>query len=199
MKTSQTAPEDLKLAYTVLNYLNKHPSSKDTLEGIAEWWVLRESIDQTVDELNRALEYLRSENLIQVNSHQNHHKYYQINAKKKEEIRKEYFKLRIKGHTNNQCRKILYAKYNFEVNIRTLRRWTKKLNEGGWNLKDKSTKPKTIHKKITLETEEKIISIKNKTGWGEKKIETIVDIGLPAARRLGPGGQGPVRPLTERV
>jgi hypothetical protein len=26
---------------------------------------------------------------------------------KKYEIRKEYFKLRIKGHSNNQCRKIL--------------------------------------------------------------------------------------------
>ena len=48
---------------------------------------------------------------------------------KKEEIRKEYFKLRIKGHTNNQCRIILKAKYEYKVNIRTLRRWTKKLNE----------------------------------------------------------------------
>ncbi len=49
---------------------------------------------------------------------------------KKEEIRKEYFKLRTKGHTNNQCRIILKAKYNYEVNIRTLRRWTNKLNQG---------------------------------------------------------------------
>ena len=57
---------------------------------------------------------------------------------KKEEIRKEYFKLRIKGHTNNQCRKILFAKFNYEINIRTLRRWTKKLNETEWDLKDNS-------------------------------------------------------------
>ncbi len=58
---------------------------------------------------------------------------------KKEEIRKEYFKLRIKGHSNNQCRKILFVKYSYEVNIRTLRRWTKKLNEGSWDLKNKLT------------------------------------------------------------
>jgi len=48
---------------------------------------------------------------------------------KKEQIRREYFKLRIKGHTNNQCRRILLAQFGFEVTRRTLRRWTKRLNE----------------------------------------------------------------------
>jgi len=41
---------------------------------------------------------------------------------RKEEIRKEYFKLREIGHTNNQCKIILKATYNLEINIRTLRR-----------------------------------------------------------------------------
>ncbi|MBI2629192.1 transposase [Candidatus Pacearchaeota archaeon] len=89
---------------------------------------------------------------------------------KKEDIRKEYFKLRIKGHTNNQCRKILLAQFGYETTIRTLRRWTNKLNKTEWNLKDKSKRPKTIHTKITFEIENKIISIRNKTGWGENKI-----------------------------
>jgi len=91
---------------------------------------------------------------------------------KKEEIRKEYFKLRIKKHTNNQCRKILKAKYDFEVNIRTLRRWTKKHNETEWNFKDKSRRPKIIHYKINLEIEEKVIRLRKKTGWGEDKLAT---------------------------
>ncbi len=103
---------------------------------------------------------------------------------KKEEIRKVYFKLRIKGHTNNQCRKILYAKYNFEVNIRTLRRWTKKLNETEWNFQDFSRRPKTIHKKITQKIEERIISIKNKTGWGAEKIESIVDLSHTSINKI---------------
>src|SRR3989339_448055 len=90
---------------------------------------------------------------------------------KKEEIRKEFFKLKVKGHTNNQCRIILRAKYDYEVNIRTLRRWTNKLNQDHWDLRDKSKRPKTIHRKITPEIEKKIISIKNKTGWGDEKIE----------------------------
>ena len=79
---------------------------------------------------------------------------------KKEEIRKEYFKLNNKGHTNNQCRIILKAKYNFDVNIRTLGRWTEKLNKTDWDLRDKSKRPKTIHNKITQEIENKILDLK---------------------------------------
>lgn len=91
---------------------------------------------------------------------------------KKEEIRKEYFKLRIKGHTNNQCRKILLAQFSYETTIRTLRRWTSKINKTEWDLKDKSTKPKTIHYKITSEIEQRVINIRKKTGFGENKLTT---------------------------
>lgn len=93
---------------------------------------------------------------------------------KKEEIRKEFFKLRLKGNSYPQCRKVLRARYNFEVTLRTLKRWTKRLNETEWDLKDSSRKPNTIHSKINSEIEEKIISIRNKTGWGANKISCFV-------------------------
>jgi len=102
----------------------------------------------------------------------------------KYEIRKKYFKLRLKGHSNNQCRKILFVKYGFEVNIRTLRRWTKRFNESEWDLQDTSRKPKTIHKKITSKIEEKVISIKKKTGWGAEKIEDFVEIGHTSINKI---------------
>ena len=89
---------------------------------------------------------------------------------KKEEVRKEFFKLRIQRHSYNQCRKILKAKYEFDVTNRTLKRWRKRIETDDWNLSDKSTKPKNIHKKIDLELENKIIDLRNKTGWGEHKI-----------------------------
>jgi putative transposase len=95
---------------------------------------------------------------------------------KKEEIRKEYFKLRIKGHVNNQCRKIFLAQFGYEVNIRTLRRWTQKLNQTGWDLKDKSKRPKRVYTKLTPEIEEKIINLRNKTGWCADKIRNFVDL-----------------------
>ena len=91
---------------------------------------------------------------------------------KKEEVRKEYFKLRVKGHTNNQSRRILKAKYDYEVTRRTLRRWTKRLNKTEWDLRDTSRRPKTIHTKITSEIENKVIKLRKRTGWGEDKLAT---------------------------
>ena len=103
---------------------------------------------------------------------------------KKEEIRKEYFKLRIKKHTNNQCRIILKAKYNFEVNVRTLRRWTNKLNNSEWNLRDKSKRPKTIYHKINSKTERKVLELRSKTGWGENQISNYVEIGHTSINKI---------------
>ena len=102
---------------------------------------------------------------------------------KKEDIRKEFFKLKIKGHTNNQCRKILLAQFGYEVCKRTLQRWNSKLNDN-WDLCDKSKRPKTIHHKITLEIEKEVISIRQKTGWGEHKIKDFVPIGHWAINKI---------------
>jgi putative transposase len=62
------------------------------------------------------------------------------------------------------------------VTLRTLYRWNKKLNEGNWDLSDESRSPKTIHRKISQVTEEKIIRIRNKTGWGQERIADYVDV-----------------------
>jgi len=103
---------------------------------------------------------------------------------KKEEIRKEFFKLKIKGHTNNQCRKILLAQFGYEVATRTLRRWTSKLNKNEWDLRDSSTKPKTIYCKITPEIENKIIQLRKETGWGEHKLKDFVSVGHWAVNKI---------------
>ena len=49
-------------------------------------------------------------------------------------------------------------------------------NDDKWDLRDKSRRPRIIHKKISRETEEKIISIRNTIGWGENKIADFVDV-----------------------
>ena len=103
---------------------------------------------------------------------------------KKEEIRKEFFKLKIKEHTNNQCRKILLAQFGYEVNIRTLRRWTHKINNEKWDLMDKSRKPKTTHQKINLALESKIIEIRNKTGFGERKLINYVNLSHTSINKI---------------
>jgi transposase len=90
---------------------------------------------------------------------------------KKEEIRKEFFKLRMEHHSYNQCRKILDAKFGYRVSLRTLYRWTKRLHEDDWDLTDCSIRPRTIHYKITPETEKKVLEFRSKTGWGQERIQ----------------------------
>lgn len=104
---------------------------------------------------------------------------------KKEEIRKVFFKLKLKGHSYNQCRKILFVKHKFEITNRTLKRWMHELNtNNNWDLKDKSRKPKIIHKKITKEIENRIISIRNKTGFGAEKIENFVNLSHTSINKI---------------
>jgi putative transposase len=104
---------------------------------------------------------------------------------KKEEIRKEFFKLRIKGHSYTQCRKILLASFNYEVNIRTLKRWTSRLNTNQWDLMDSSRRPKKIQTKITLDIENKIISLREKTGWGSEKINSVInEVSISTIKRI---------------
>ena len=91
---------------------------------------------------------------------------------KKEEARKEFFKLLNKGHSLNQCRKILFVEFSFETSKRTLQRWNKRLNETEWDLKDLSKLPKIIHYKITPEIEKEVVNLRIKTGFGENKLIT---------------------------
>ena len=86
------------------------------------------------------------------------------------EIRKEFFKLRNKGHSYSQCKSILRAKHNYVVAIRTLKRWSKLLNSGGWDLCDKSRRPHRLHRKITPSIEEEVLVLRAKTGWGCDKL-----------------------------
>jgi len=103
---------------------------------------------------------------------------------KKEEIRREFFKLRIKHHSYSQCKKILKCKLEIEISIRTLKRWEKRLNETEWNLRDKSRRPTTIYFKITPEIENKVLEIRLKTGWGDKKIKDYVNIGHTSINKI---------------
>jgi transposase-like protein len=103
---------------------------------------------------------------------------------KKEEVRKEFFKLRVKHHSYNQCRKILKAQFDYECTIRTLQRWSRRLERGDWNLTDNSRKPKTIHRKITSEIEAEVIKLREETGWGEDKIKDFVGVGHTSINKI---------------
>ena len=88
----------------------------------------------------------------------------------KEELRKEFFKLRIQGHSYSQCKNILKAKFQLCISTRTLKRWSARLNEGKWDLSDSSRKPRLIHYKVDSKLKSEIISFRKKTGWGEDRL-----------------------------
>lgn len=105
---------------------------------------------------------------------------------KKEEIRKEFFKLKLKGFSYTQCKKILKGRFGYDVSTRTLKRWVKRLDSSNWNLKDTSRKPNTIYTKITTEIENQVISLRKKTGWGcDKLVISLPDISI-SARTIHP-------------
>jgi transposase-like protein len=95
---------------------------------------------------------------------------------KKEEIRREFFKLKNRGHSYSQCTKILKAQFGYYAHSRTLQRWNERLMKGDWNLKDNSKRPTNIYSKVTPEIEKEVIKLKEKTGWGERKIENFVEL-----------------------
>src|SRR3989339_1605833 len=94
---------------------------------------------------------------------------------KKDEIRKEFFKLKNKGFSYNQCRRIINATFEYEVSQRTLKRWIKRLDSGNWDLQDISRKPHTIHQKVNEGIKQKVISLREKTGWGADKLYLHLD------------------------
>lgn len=79
--------QEMKLAHDILNYLVKQPSAKDTLEGIAYWWLLKETIDQSIEQISKAVELLIAKNYLTVQQSPDQVKYYAINQLKAEEIR----------------------------------------------------------------------------------------------------------------
>jgi transposase InsO family protein len=64
----------------------------------------------------------------------------------------------------------LKGRYGYGVTTRTLKRWIKKLDEGDWDLQDKSRRPYRIHFKQTDELRREVIALREKTGWGENKL-----------------------------
>lgn len=103
---------------------------------------------------------------------------------KKEEVRKEFFKLRIKGHSYSQCRKILIGYLGYEVSLRTLKRWNRKLENEQWDLRDISKRPNKIHYKVTQDIENRIVTLRNKTGWGENKITDFIGLGHTSINKI---------------
>jgi len=64
-KIKKKAKKKDMLSKKILKYLGKNPKAGDTLEGISTWWLEQQRIEEVVDEVAEALEYLESKGFIQ--------------------------------------------------------------------------------------------------------------------------------------
>lgn len=55
---------DYRLELRILAYLQKHQKAGDTLEGIANWWLTSERIDESVVRVKRSLDNLKSKGVV---------------------------------------------------------------------------------------------------------------------------------------
>lgn len=58
MKQTIINDDSREVAERILRYLRAHPEAKDTLEGIAEWWLAQDKITHAVEQVAEALAWL---------------------------------------------------------------------------------------------------------------------------------------------
>ncbi len=56
---------EVEMADAILGYLAEHPRASDTMEGIAEWWIMRHEVRVEVNTLERILRQLINSGLLE--------------------------------------------------------------------------------------------------------------------------------------
>ncbi|MCG3156155.1 MAG: hypothetical protein DKINENOH_02770 [bacterium] len=54
-----------EITEAILEYFAEHPNASDTLEGIAEWWIMRQQVRFEVEMLANVLRHLTGAGLLQ--------------------------------------------------------------------------------------------------------------------------------------
>ena len=80
---SEEPEQEQEIGRLILRYLQEHPDAKDTVEGIAQWWVLRELSAVRFAAVERAVALLLSEDFIVETRREGSPPYYRLNQNKK--------------------------------------------------------------------------------------------------------------------
>lgn len=65
MKVVDTYKQNVEvIANDIASYLGRHADAADTLEGITQWWLLRQRIEYSSLQVQEALEYLHDQGAI---------------------------------------------------------------------------------------------------------------------------------------
>ena len=99
---------------------------------------------------------------------------------KKEDVRREFFKLKQSGFPYAKCKVLLASQFDYQVSIRTLKRWIERLDGESWDLRDKSRRPHMICQKVTPALIAQVCMLREKTGWGQDKIKQHCSLPISA-------------------
>lgn len=73
--------ENKALAEQIIRYLDSHPEAADGAEGIAMWWIPRQQHKESVEKVNKALNYLIKKGMISRKKLSNGHEIYKKNGR----------------------------------------------------------------------------------------------------------------------
>jgi predicted transcriptional regulator len=76
-----------KIGKEILTYLVEHPEAQDTVEGIAEWWLLEQRIREQISVIEKALSELVDKGFVLEQSGRNGRTRYLINRRKQRQIK----------------------------------------------------------------------------------------------------------------
>ncbi len=88
MSAGAPTPQRSPIFYDILGYLTDHPDAQDTVEGIVEWWLLKQSIKRTKTQVNAALAQLVAEELVIAHAGVNKRPFYCVNRSQLRHIRR---------------------------------------------------------------------------------------------------------------
>ena len=84
----------LSAARDILSYLQKTPSARDSVEGIAGFWLAREQVDRSIEAVIGGLRFLIERDLVLEKTDVTGRPYYQINPGKTHEMSKALAEIR---------------------------------------------------------------------------------------------------------
>jgi len=62
--STDTDEETMTVAYQIARYLEEHPNAADTLDGVAQWWLLRQRYQESRKTVETALAWLVEQGLV---------------------------------------------------------------------------------------------------------------------------------------
>ena len=92
-----SATERSQIAFEILAYLARNPDAQDTVEGIAEWWLLAQQIETQIARVKEALADLVNRDLIVERKGKDSRIYYRLNRRRTGEISKLLGRQRVKS------------------------------------------------------------------------------------------------------